>query len=124
MFEHFRLATVSTGIEPAIFAVTGRRDNRYTTRPSELMLFILKAHCQNKNYQLCDDLLTSVLDYALPNRSLVAIVTGFGRYLALGVVSPYFQHYELMLVSTALTYSVVLRMPLKMCSCNPYVLVS
>lgn len=48
----------------------------------------------------------------------------FGRYLALGVVSPYFQHYELMLVSTALTYSVVLRMPLKTCSCNPYALVS
>ena len=24
---------VSTGIEPAIFCVTGRRDNRYTTRP-------------------------------------------------------------------------------------------
>ena len=25
--------TVPTGIEPAIFAVTGRRDNRYTTGP-------------------------------------------------------------------------------------------
>ena len=24
---------VPTGIEPAIFAVTGRRDNRYTTGP-------------------------------------------------------------------------------------------
>ena len=48
---------------------------------------ILKAHCQNKNYQLCNELLTSALGYALPNRSLVAIVTVFGRYLALGVVS-------------------------------------
>ena len=112
------------GIEPAIFAVTGRRDNRYTTRPSELMFLILKAHCQNKSHQLCNNLLTSALGYTLPNRSLVAIVTVFGRYLALGVVSPYFQHYELMLVSTALTYSVVLRMPLKTCSCNPYALVS
>lgn len=45
----------------------------------------------------------------------------FGRYLALGVVSPHFQHYELMLVSTTLTYSVVLRIPLKMWSYNPYV---
>ena len=26
--------TVPTGIEPAIFAVTGRRDNRYTTGPN------------------------------------------------------------------------------------------
>ena len=69
-------------------------------------------------------MLTSVLDYALSSGSLVTIVTGFGRYLALGVVSPYFQHYELMLVPTALTYSVVLRMPLKTCSCNPYALVS
>ncbi len=57
--------TVSTGIEPAIFAVTGRRDNRYTTRPSELMFLILKAHCQNKSHQLCDNLLTSVLDCAV-----------------------------------------------------------
>ena len=88
------------------------------------MLFILKAHCQNKNYQLCNELLTSALGDALPNRSLVAIVTVFGRYLALGVVSPYFQHYELMLVSTALIYSAVLRMPLKECSYNSYALVS
>ena len=29
------ILTVPTGIEPAIFAVTGRRDNRYTTGPSE-----------------------------------------------------------------------------------------
>ena len=27
------IRTVPTGIEPAIFAVTGRRDNRYTTGP-------------------------------------------------------------------------------------------
>lgn len=27
------ILTVPTGIEPAIFAVTGRRDNRYTTGP-------------------------------------------------------------------------------------------
>ena len=124
MLEHISLGTVSTGIEPAIFAVTGRRDNRYTTRPSELMFFILKAHCQNKSHQLCNNLLTSVLSYALPSGSLVAIVTVFGRYLALGVVSPYFQHYELMLVSTALIYSAVLRMPLKECSYNSYALVS
>ncbi len=29
----FIILTVPTGIEPAIFAVTGRRDNRYTTGP-------------------------------------------------------------------------------------------
>ena len=29
----FSHRTVPTGIEPAIFAVTGRRDNRYTTGP-------------------------------------------------------------------------------------------
>ena len=89
MLEHISLGTVSTGFEPAIFAVTGRRDNRYTTRPGELILLILKAHCQNKNYQPCNDLLTSVLDYALSSGSLVTIVAYFGRYLASGVVSPY-----------------------------------
>ena len=31
--EIFSTSTVPTGIEPAIFAVTGRRDNRYTTGP-------------------------------------------------------------------------------------------
>ena len=79
-WTYFAWQTVSTGIEPAIFAVTGRRDNRYTTRPSELMFLILKAHCQNKNYQLCNELLTSALDDALLNRSLVAIVTVFGHF--------------------------------------------
>ena len=32
------ILTVPTGIEPAIFAVTGRRDNRYTTGPTDLMI--------------------------------------------------------------------------------------
>ena len=32
-FQVSLLETVPTGIEPAIFAVTGRRDNRYTTEP-------------------------------------------------------------------------------------------
>ena len=76
--------------------MTGRRDNRYTTRPGALLLLILKAHCQNKGYQLCDDLLTSVLDYALSSGSLVTIVTSFGRYLVVlrAVVQGYVKNIE------------------------------
>ena len=113
------LQTVSTGIEPAIFAVTGRCDNRYTTRPSELMFLILKAHCQNKSHQLCNNLLTSALGYALPNRSLVAIVTVFGRYLALGGgVPPYIPTRLVNVILISLIDFVVLRIPLKAWSYN------
>ena len=33
MYSQKKIMAVPTGIEPAIFAVTGRRDNRYTTGP-------------------------------------------------------------------------------------------
>ena len=36
----FIILTVPTGIEPAIFAVTGRRDNRYTTGPFGLYTIV------------------------------------------------------------------------------------